>query len=146
MKLCPLFLKPGESFQISVFFSKSSMSTLKFPAFLCFLFLSSPEGIFSFIWGKGRRRERRERESEREREKREKHWLVAFHRWPDWGSNPHPRYVPWPGIKPVTFLFMGGCSKQLSYSSQGSKPLLLRLVNFQTFFPSIGSQKSDKYR
>ena len=27
---------------------------------------------------------------------------VAWH-----GPNPQPRYVPWPGIKPVTFWFMG---------------------------------------
>lgn len=37
------------------------------------------------------------RERERERKKinvTEKHRLVAFHMLTDWGSNPHPRYVP----------------------------------------------------
>ena len=38
---------------------------------------------------------------------REKHQSVASCTRPDWGLNPHPRHVPWLGIKPTTFWFVG---------------------------------------
>ena len=34
---------------------------------------------------------------------------------PNQGSNPQPRYVPWPGIEPATFWCMGRCSNQLNH-------------------------------
>ena len=35
------------------------------------------------------------------------------------GLNPQPSHLPWPGIKPLTFLFTGRCSNQLSHTGQG---------------------------
>ena len=49
---------------------------------------------------------------------REKHGSVASHMHPDWGPNPQPRYVPWRGIKPVTFQSAGWCSNPLSHTGQ----------------------------
>ena len=46
----------------------------------------------------------REREKERNIYVREKHWLVSSHMCPNQGLNP-PRYVPWPGIEPVTWCY-----------------------------------------
>ena len=34
--------------------------------------------------------------------------------------NLQPRYVPWPGIKLVTFQFNGRCSNQMSHAGQGN--------------------------
>ena len=51
-------------------------------------------------------------EREREGENidvREKHWLVASHTCPCQGPNLQSRHVSWPGIKPVTFHFVGWC-------------------------------------
>ena len=56
----------------------------------------------------------------RRREKREKRWSVASYMHPNWGSNPQPRYVPWPGIKPTTFWCIGRCSNQLSYQAKAA--------------------------
>lgn len=39
----------------------------------------------------------------------EKHRLVAFRTHPDLGPNSRPRCVPQPGIRPLTFLFVGRC-------------------------------------
>ena len=49
---------------------------------------------------------------------RENHRLVAFHRHPDQGSNPPPRYVPWPGIEPATFWCLRWCFSQLSHPAR----------------------------
>ena len=62
-----------------------------------------------FIDFRERGREMRDGERERERNNidvREKHWLVASHMYPDRGSNPQLRYVPWPGIELLTFWCM----------------------------------------
>ena len=40
---------------------------------------------------------------------REKHWLVASYMYPYWGSNLHPRCVPWQGIELTTFWCIGRC-------------------------------------
>ena len=53
------------------------------------------------------RGERWERERERNIDVREEHWLLASCMCPNWGINPQPRHVPWPGIKPMTFWFTG---------------------------------------
>ena len=45
---------------------------------------------------------------------------------PGQGSNPPPRYVPLPRIKPQTSPCMGWCSDQLSYTGQGMQTFLLR--------------------
>ena len=42
-----------------------------------------------------------------ERGKREKYWWVAFCMHPIWGQNLQSRHVPWQGIEPVTFSFVG---------------------------------------
>ena len=60
-----------------------------------------------------------EGEKEKEVDVREKHRLVASHTRHNWGLNPQPRYVPWPGIEPPTFWCTGWCSNQLSHTSQG---------------------------
>ena len=49
------------------------------------------------------REERREEGRERNINAREKHWLITSCERLDWGSDPQPRYVPWSGIKHVTF-------------------------------------------
>ena len=58
----------------------------------------------------------REKETDRDRDAdlRERHQSVASHTCPDRGLNPQPRYMPWPGIEPTTFQFMGWCTNQLS--------------------------------
>ena len=47
----------------------------------------------------------RERGGETERHSgvKKKHGSDASHMQPGLGSNPQPRYVSWPGIKPTTF-------------------------------------------
>ena len=52
---------------------------------------------------------RKRKRWERNIDAREKHWLVAYCTCPDWGPKPQPRYVPWPGMKPVTFHFVEQC-------------------------------------
>ena len=47
---------------------------------------------------------------ERDIDVREKHQLVASHTFPVQELNLQPRYVPWLGIKPATFLCMRRCS------------------------------------
>ena len=59
---------------------------------------------------------------------REKDQLVAFHMRPEWGLNPQPRYVPWPGIELAIFQCTGRCSNKLSDSSQGSASSFLNLT------------------
>ena len=77
---------------------------------------------------------------ERGRE-REKHWYEGEtsigclpydpHMIPNWGSNSQPRYMPWLGIKPVTFWGMGWCSNQLSYLARTKYQLLKDTVSLQ---------------
>ena len=55
--------------------------------------LSSPEDMLIDFRGEGREKER--------------HQLVSFFIWSDWGLNPQPRTVSWKGIKPVTLWFVG---------------------------------------
>ena len=57
-----------------------------------------------------RKRGVEERERERGIHMREQHGLVASHMCSDWGLNPQPRHVPWLGIKPSAFWYMGRCS------------------------------------
>ena len=61
----------------------------------------------------------REKGREGEREV-EKYQSVASHMCPDLGPNPQPTHLPWLGIPPVTFWFMGQCSNQMSHTSQDS--------------------------
>lgn len=65
----------------------------------------------------------RERAAGREGEKnidvREKHQSVAFHTYPNWGSNPQCSYVPWPGIKLSTFQCSGQHSVRAVHFSNG---------------------------
>ena len=60
----------------------------------------------------------RERGREGEREG-EKHPSFDSHMCPDQGPNMQPRHVPWWGIKPATFWFIGWCSNQLGHTGQG---------------------------
>ena len=74
-----------------------------------------PRICFYWFW--------KERKGERERKK---HWLVASHMCPDWWLNPQPRYVPWLGIEPSIFWYMGLCANKLSYPARagGVVPLV----------------------
>ena len=51
---------------------------------------------------------------------------------PNWGSNPQPRYVPWPGIEPATFWCKEQCSNQLSYVARALRSLLTPLLHKPT--------------
>ena len=53
------------------------------------------------------RREGREKERERNINVRERHWAVDSWMHPKWGPVLQPRHVPWPGIKLMTFHFVG---------------------------------------
>ena len=46
---------------------------------------------------------------------------VASHMHPDWGLNMQTRCVPWLGIEPATFWYMGQCSNQLSHMARAGK-------------------------
>ena len=75
-------------------------------------------GLFIFIFifefrGRGRAGER-----EGEKHWCEKYWLVASHMYPKSGLNLQPRHVPWLGIEPVTFQFLGQCPTKLHWSGQ----------------------------
>ena len=66
-----------------------------------FIFLSSPENIFSLLLEK---KEGRKREKHQLKE-RSIDWLPTSDTWTgDQGSNPQCRHVPWPGIEPSTLL------------------------------------------
>ena len=51
------------------------------------IIISNPHLRIFFLCFYRKRKEGRERGGKKNR-------LVAFHRLPDWGSNPQPRYVP----------------------------------------------------
>ena len=60
------------------------------------------------ILGKGEVGDRQERERGRETSMWERnHRSVASCTCPNWGLNPQPRHIPWPGIEPATFRFAG---------------------------------------
>ena len=65
-----------------------------------------------------------EKEGERNINVREKHQLVASCTHPDQEPDPQPRHVPWTGIKPMTFQFMGTCSNQLIHIGQDNSVIL----------------------
>ena len=67
---------------------------IKFSPF--FNFYPHPRTFFHCIF-RERRREREKHQCKRE------HRLVASYTHPNWGPNLQPKYVPWPGIKLVTF-------------------------------------------
>ena len=50
---------------------------------------------------------------------REKHWSVASHMPPNWGSDLKPRYIPWPEIEPTTLLVYGTTLQPTEQPSQG---------------------------
>ena len=50
-------------------------------------------------------------------------WLPPY-ALSDQGPNPQPRHVSWPGIEPVTFLFVRMMPNQLSLTGQGREPRL----------------------
>ena len=50
---------------------------------------------------------------------REKHQSDASCMRPNWGPNPQPRHVLWPGIKLATFCFVQPHPTQLSHTGQG---------------------------
>ena len=63
--------------------------------------------------GKGR-----EKESERNINVRRKHRWVASCMRPDWGPNPQPRRVPWPGTELEAFQFARPCKPTGLYWSR----------------------------
>ena len=62
-----------------------------------------PRTLFSLLLEKEEGKEEGERKGERYMDVREKHQLIVSYTFSDWGSNPQPRHVPWPGIEPSTF-------------------------------------------
>ena len=38
---------------------------------------------------------------------------------PDWGMDAQPKFVPWPGMEPVTFPFAWTVPSELSHTHQG---------------------------
>lgn len=63
----------------------------------------------------------REEGSKREKEKKTSVWERSIdHRCPDQGSNPQPRYVPWPRMELETFLVCGTMSQPSEIPSQGT--------------------------
>ena len=76
----------------------------------------------------------KQRENERNIDVKEKHWSFASHICPEQGSNPHPRYMAWPGIKRTTFGCTGGCSNQLS------RPARAIRVFFTLYFQGMFSR------
>ena len=76
---------------MSILYVNKAVFILRF--FFHLLFLNKGEG--------------REKARERNTYVRKKHWLAAFHTFPDWGLIPQPRHVPWWGIEPMAFHFLG---------------------------------------
>ena len=60
-----------------------------------------------FIYLFLQRGEGREKERERNNNMREKHRSATSHTCPDQKPNRQPRHIPWLGIEPVTFHFVG---------------------------------------
>ena len=52
---------------------------------------------------------------ERNIDVKEKQWLLASCTCPSWGLNRQPRYMPWLGIQPTIFWYMGQLSSQLTH-------------------------------
>ena len=74
--------------------------SLPYPLPTCYFFKGF---IYSFLdRGAGREKER-----ERKIGVWENHWSVASCMHLNWGPGPQPKHVPWPGIKLVTFCFVG---------------------------------------
>ena len=109
------------SFQLSLYPSKLSIYGIyEKLQILLFLFFSSPWHMCIDF---------------RERE-REKHQLVVYSYYPDLGWNPKPRYVL--GIEPITFLYTGWCSNQLSHLA---KAILLFMSHHLEESEGCASQK-----
>ena len=72
----------------------------------------------------------REKGGGREGEKeQEKHLLAASRMCPDWGLNPQPRHLPWPGIELATFHFVGWCPTKWA-TAVGAIVMALELGEF----------------
>ena len=82
----------------------------------CF-FQSLSEDLFFTAFGE------RERERETPMKKGNIDWLPSYMH-PNRRSNLQPRYVPWPGVEPMTFRCVGQRSNQLSHASQGNSLFL----------------------
>ena len=78
-----------------------------------------------------------ERGGGRGEKEQEKHRLVASHMHPDRGPNRQPRYVPWMGIKPVTFRFVGQC--QTNWATPVRAFVLILGLVCSSFFQLIRS-------
>ena len=88
----------GISFFYSIFSEKNVcyIGTISYKVFFHYFFLIFRE-----------RRKPRERERERNINVREKHWVVPTPTRPNPGLNPKPRHVPWWGVEPAAFHFVG---------------------------------------
>ena len=119
----PLQSPKGESISLPFSFSKTQLHSLSHGPLLfnLFLFLILPRGYVDWFLEKEEGRVRHT--------KREKHWLVVSHRHANQRLIPQPRYVPWPGIKPITFWCTGWCSNQLSHLARAHQSNFLK----QTF-------------
>ena len=97
------------------------------------LFLSLPEDMFmDFFFYRERGREG-ERETETETSIWEKHWSVSSCMHPERGSNPQPRYVPWPRIEPAVFLVYWTTFQPTEPPSQGCSSFWKLLWLFWVF-------------
>ena len=63
---------------------------------------------------------------EREKDVREKHWSVGSGMPLTGGPNLQPGLVPWLGMEPLTFWFMGWCSDQQCHISLGKDRIFLK--------------------
>ena len=73
--------------------------------------------------------------------KREKYWceretvIGCDQNGPDQELKPQPRCVPWLGIEPATFLYVGPCSNQPSHSS---RTLSVSFINYFNLYANTG--------
>ena len=77
-------------------------------------------------------------------------WSTASCAHPDWGSNPKPRYVPWPRIKHGTFFLVYGTTFQPTEPpGQGSSIWFFLKVLFIYLFRERGREgerEGEKHR
>ena len=108
-----------EFFLTSFFFPNLYVSRLGKLSLSPFLFkkILTQEHVY-WLLGKGREREKG-RGRGRNIDVWEKHWSVASHMLSDWRLNLQPRYVPWPGTEPATFLVYGTMLQPTEPPSQG---------------------------
>ena len=92
----------------------STFTSVRRTHFLFFLILT--RGLACWILERGKKRDRERGKYQCERAT----FISCLSCSPLLLINLQPRYVPWPGIKLVTFQFNGRCSNQMSHAGQGN--------------------------